>query len=72
MFLVVLFSVLFIIYYSKLDEFQKDKEIYLNNKEKALKKRETRIEELETLNDRLNKCEDVVSQISKLIYPEKQ
>lgn len=71
MFLVVLFSVLFIIYYNKLDTFQKDKEVYLNNKEKELKSREKRIEDIETLNDRLNKCEDTISQISGLLHTDK-
>ena len=65
----IIFAVLFLVYYSKLDEYQKEKEIYLNNKEAELVKREKRLVDMEECNEKLNHCLAIQKKIQEVLGP---
>lgn len=63
----VIFSTLFAVYYFRLDQFKKDKELLLNYREEDLNRREKRVEQTENCVQRLTKCESVSEEIRKLL-----
>ena len=65
----IIFAVLFLVYYNKIDEYKKDKEIYLNNKEAELTKREKRLVDMEECNQKLDHCLAIKKQIQEILGP---
>jgi hypothetical protein len=65
--LAITFMVLFGIYYTKLSDYKKDKDLYLNNKEKDLMKREQYVKGIEDCSEKLSVCKNVSSEITQLL-----
>lgn len=63
----VVFGILFIIYYNRLDQFKKEKVVYLKNKEEQLNIREKQIEKIEQCSEKLKHCTTINDGIKKLL-----
>ena len=63
----VVFATSFFVYYYKLDNYKKEKEVSLNNKEIELNKREQNIKNMEDCSDKLTSCLNVSNEIRQLL-----
>lgn len=63
----ITFAVLFWIYYSSVEQYMKDKETVIVNKERELNKREEMISSCETYLDQINKYKKLLEDIKTMI-----